>query len=228
MPFDEAILGSGVYSPREAARLVGTSAQEVMRWTRGSGPTDPLWKAHYQFLDDATDLSFLDLIEVRVVKALRKSGVSLQAIRFALNLAEDRFGLSRPLATRSFKILGGDILMDAIENDGELISLSRKNPGQKVFSEIVKQSLNDLEYEDNYAVRWRPAIAQHVIIDPTRSFGAPLLDAYGISTKTIYEDFKQFGDARYLAKIYELPLRFVNDAVNFEKKLDVTQGIRPC
>lgn len=223
MPLDEAIWGSGVYSPREAARLVGTNAQEVMRWTRGSGPTDPLWNAHYQFLDDATELSFLDLVEVRVVKALRKSGVSLQAIRFALDLAENRFGLSRPLATRSFKLLGGDILMNAIENDGELISLSRRNPGQKVFSEIVKQSLSDIEYENSYAVRWRPSFANHVVIDPKRAFGAPLIDDFGISTRAIFKDFIQFGDARYLSKIYELPLRFINDAVNFERRLDAAQ-----
>ena len=159
MPFDEAIFGSGIYSPREAARLVGGSTQDVLRWTRGSGATDPLWKAHYQFLDDTTELSFLDLIEVRVVKALRRSGVSLQAIRFALDIAENRFEVKRPLATRRFKLLGGEILMDAIENDGELVSLSRRNPGQKIFSEIVKQSLNDLEYENDYVIRWRPSSA---------------------------------------------------------------------
>jgi len=225
VPFDDAIFGSGIYSPRQAARLVGSSAQEVMRWTRGSGPVDPLWKAHYQFLDDTTELSFLDLIEVRVVKALRRSGVSLQAIRFALHLAENRFEVERPLATRTFKLSGGDILMDAIEDDGNLISLSKKNPGQKVFSEIVKQSLNDLEYEGNYAARWRPNSAQFVIIDPSRAFGTPMIDDFGISTQVIFREFQEFQDARYLSKIYEIPLRYINDAIKFEKGLDISQEI---
>ncbi|WP_309666374.1 hypothetical protein [Tabrizicola sp.] len=225
MPFDEVIFGAGIYSPREAARLVGGSAQEVLRWTRGSGPTDPLWKAHYQFLDDTTELSFVDLIEVRVVKALRRSGISLQAIRFALDLAENRFGVSRPLATRSFKLLGGDILMDAIENDGEFVSLSKKNPGQKVFAEIVKQSLNDLEYENDYVARWRPTTAQHVVIDPARLFGTPMIDAFGVSTQTIYREFLEFQDARYLSKIYEIPIRYINDAVKFEQRLDAAQEL---
>jgi uncharacterized protein (DUF433 family) len=225
VPFDEAIFGSGIYSPREAARLVGGSAQDVLRWTRGSGATDPLWKAHYQFLDDTTELSFLDLIEVRVVKALRRSGVSLQAIRFALNLAENRFEVKRPLATRRFRLLGGDILMDAIENDGELISLSRRNPGQKIFSEIVKQSLNDLEYENDYVIRWRPSSAQHVVIDPKRLFGAPLLDDFGLSTQTIFREYMEFKDARYLSTIYEIPLRYINDAIKFEQRLDTMQAV---
>lgn len=223
MPFDEAIFGSGIYSPREAARLVGGSAQEVLRWTRGSGPTDPLWRAHYQFLDDSSELSFLDLVEVRVVKALRRSGVSLQAIRFALDLAENRFEVARPLATRRFRLLGGDILMDALENDGELVSLSKKNPGQKVFAEIVKQSLNDLEYDNDYVARWRPSTAKHVVIDPKRLFGAPILDEFGISTHTLYHEYLEFKDARYLASIYEVPLRYVNDAIKFEQLLDFAQ-----
>jgi hypothetical protein len=52
MALDNKILGLGVYTPREAARLVGTDPQQVLRWTRGSGPNEPLWNAHYQFLDD--------------------------------------------------------------------------------------------------------------------------------------------------------------------------------
>lgn len=225
MPFDEVIFGAGIYSPREAARLVGGSAQEILRWTRGSGPSDPLWKAHYQFLDDTTELSFLDLIEVRVVKALRRAGVSLQAIRFALDLAENRFEVSRPLATRSFKLLGGEILMDAIEDDGELVSLSRKNPGQKVFSEIVKQALNDLDYENDYVVRWRPSTAEHVVIDPKRLFGSPILDEFGLSTQTVFREFLEFKDTRYLSKIYEVPLRYINDAIRFEQRLDAAQEL---
>lgn len=225
MPFDEAILGAGIYSPREVARLVGGNPQEVIRWTRGSGPTDPLWKAHYQFLEDSTELSFLDLVEVRVVKSLRRAGVSLQAIRYAMDLAENRFSVSRPLATRRFQLLGGEILMDALENDGELISLARKNPGQKVFSEVVKQSLSDLEYDDDYVTRWRPASASHVVIDPNRLFGEPILDDFGVSTRTIYGEWKTFNDTRYLSKIYEIPLRMVNDAIRFEQSLDAAQEV---
>ncbi|MBD1206227.1 MAG: hypothetical protein H9533_19115 [Rhodobacteraceae bacterium] len=225
MPFDEAILGAGIYSPREVARLVGGNSQEVLRWTRGSGPSDPLWKAHYQFLEDSSELSFLDLVEVRVVKSLRRAGVSLQAIRFALDVAENRFGVSRPLATRRFQLLGSEILMDALENDGDLVSLARKNPGQKVFSEVVKQSLSDLEYDDDYVSRWRPASANHVVIDPKRLFGEPILDEFGVSTRTIYFEWQTFKDPRYLSKIYEMPIRYVNDAIRFEQRLDAAQEV---
>lgn len=224
MPLDNSILGQGVYTPREAARLVGTNAQQILRWTRGSSADEPLWHAHYQFLDDdVTEISFSDLIEVRVVAAMRKVGISLQAIRFAIAFAQEKFGIEHPLASQSFKIDGREILMDAIEKDGEYVSLSRLRPGQKVFKEIVSQSLNDLEYDDNFVARWRPKGHQEVIIDPRRFFGDPILDKFAVSTKTIYCESKSF-DEKYLSKIYEIPLRAIRASILFEQSLDEAYG----
>ena len=225
MPLDHQILGQGVYTPREAARLVGANAQQVLRWTRGSGPTDPFLRAYYQFLDeDVTEISFLDLIEVRVVSAMRRAGISLQSIKFAISFAQDRLGLERPLISKSFKSDGTEILMDAIENDGELVSLSRKRPGQKVFREIVSQSLNDLEYDGDNVVRWRPQRFSAVVIDPTRHFGDPILDEFGVSTSVLAEEFEIFSDEKYLSKIYDIPIKKIRVALGFEKSLDEVNG----
>lgn len=221
MPLDHAILGQGVYTPREVARLVGTSSQQVLRWTRGSGPTDPLWSAYYNFIDpDVTELSFLDLIEVRVVAAMRRVGISLQSIRFAIAFAQERYQIERPLASQAFKTDGSEILMEALENDGDLVSLSKKYPGQKVFKQIVFQSLNDLEYEDETVARWRPASFSEVVIDPDRYFGDPILDDYGVSTNMLYTEFKQFSDIDYLSSIYEIPKSILKKGIAFEQSLD--------
>jgi uncharacterized protein (DUF433 family) len=220
LPLDVDVFGQGIYSPRQAARLIGGTPQEVLRWTRGSGPTSPLWKAHYQEIDDATELNFSDLIELRVVKAFRRANISLQAIRFAISYAEKMFAVEHPLSSLGFKTDGEEILMEAIEQDESLVSLSKKRPGQRVFKEIVKQSLFDLEYEDGQAVRWHPASAKAVVIDPARSFGTPILHDYGISTLMIADEFKAFADAKYLSKIYDVPLRLVNEAIRYEATLD--------
>lgn len=223
MPLDDSILGQGVYTPREAARLVGRTPQQVLRWTRGSGTDEPLWHAHYQFLEDSTEISFLDLVEVRVVASMRNAGISMQAIRFAMCLAQEKYGIERPLASQNFKTDGRSILMDAIEQDGEYVSLSPKFPGQKVFKDIVDQSLSDLEYEEDLAARWRPAEYRAVVIDPKRFFGDPLLDEFGISTHTIYTEFNEFGDFPYLASIYEIPTYAIKQAVAFERSLSAAQ-----
>lgn len=225
MPLDYEILGRGVYTPREAARLVGISPQQVFRWTRGSGPYEPLWRAYYQFLNDnVTEISFEDLIEVRIVAAMRRAGISLQSIRFAISFAQKKLGIDRPLVSHSFKTDGSEILMEAVENDGELVSLSRKQPGQKVFRDIIFQSLNDLEYENEMVARWRPEQFSEVVIDPARHFGDPILDRFGVSTRTLREEFELFDDIDYLSKIYEIPKNFLNAGIKFELNLDRTNG----
>ena len=109
--------------------------------------------------------------------------------------------------------------MDAVENDGEFVSLSKKSPGQKVFREIISQSLNDVEYEDDHVARWRPIRFNEIVIDPSRYFGTPLVDEFGISTKLLFDEYGTFNDVGYLAKIYEMPRNLINQAINFEKRL---------
>jgi uncharacterized protein (DUF433 family) len=217
-------LARGVYSPRQAARLLGSSPQDVLRWTRGSGDHEPLWKAHYQFLEDTTEISFLDLIELRVVRALRLSGISLQAIRYAIEVAQKRFRIDRPLSAVQFKTDGSEILMDAVEHDGEFVSLSKKRPGQKVFSRIVAQSVSGLEFEGSRVSRWRPNQTKHVIIDPERSFGDPILDDVGISTRVLSDEFERFRDYKYLSRLYEIDIAQIRDAVGFEDRLNQPIG----
>jgi hypothetical protein len=200
LPLDTSIFGQGIYTPRQAARLVGTTAQDVLRWTRGSGPSDPLWIAHYHSIEDSTELSFADLIELRVVKALRRASVSLQAIRFAINFAQNRYGVDRPLVNLEFRTDGSEILMEALERDGEYVSLARRRAGQKVFARIVEQSLQDLEYADGTAARWRPAKHERVVLDPQRQFGQPVIDEFGISTELLLKEL-QISDIDYFSEL---------------------------
>lgn len=219
MPLDGSIIGEGIYTPREAARLIGATPQDVLRWTRGSGATDPIWKAHYQFLDDTTEVSFLDLIELRVVRQLRSLGASLQAVRYAISVAQDKFGIDRPLSAIEFQIDGPELLMDAIERDGELVSLSKKRPGQKVFKKIVAQSVSGLEFDGPQAARWRPVVAKHVVIDPKRSFGDPIIDEIGVSTSVFYKEWMVRPSIKYIASIYEVKEVLVRDAIHYEEGL---------
>ncbi len=220
MPLDFDILGLGVYTPREAARLIGSNAQNVLRWTRGSGPNQPLWNGYYSDLDDSREISFADLTELRVVVAFRNQGISMQAIRFAIQFAQERFDLKHALSSANFKTDGKSILLDAVEEDGSFVSLSSKNAGQKVFKEIIAQSLVDLEYEGMRPVRWRPKNNKHIVIDPKRFFGDPILEKYGVSTSVIAKEYSVYNDLKYISAIYDIPKDFIKNAINFEESLD--------
>ncbi|EAQ24318.1 helix-turn-helix domain-containing protein [Roseovarius sp. 217] len=219
MALDGSIFGEGIYKPREAARLIGANPQDIIRWTRGSGVNEPIWTAHYQFIEDSSEISFLDLVELRVVRALRSNGISLQAIRYAINFAKEKFSIERPLSALTFKTDGPEILVDALENDGDLVSLSRKRPGQKVFKKIIDQSVSGLEYDGKTPSRWRPETAKHVVIDPSRAFGSPLIDEAGVSTQILYREWDRHRDFKYIGRIYDLDVSLVRDAVQYEQRL---------
>lgn len=220
------ILGQGVYTPQEAARLIGTSTQNVIRWTRGSGPAEPLWQNYYFKLDETNELSFRDLAELKIVKALRKAGLSLQKIRYAIKLAEEKFKTSFPLSHKNFRTDGSEIFI-SIYGEKDLTSLSKQRGPQKVFERVIAPTLIDFEYGDIHPARWKPSAGRgKVVIDPQRSFGSPILSDWGISTSVLSSEFEAFKDAEYLGRIYEIPKAEVIAAVNFERSLDGQSLIR--
>jgi uncharacterized protein (DUF433 family) len=221
VPLDsQQLLGQGVYTPREAARLIGSSQRDVLRWTRGNKKNRPVITSYYRFLEDSTEISFSDLVELRIISAMRNVGISLQAIRFAIDFAEERLGIARPLLHEKFKVDGTELLLEAAESDADFISLSKKRPGQKVFKEIIKQSLSDIEYDRNIAARWRPKGFAQIIIDPQRHFGEPILDDFGISTFTLYREHDSSHGVGYLSKLYEIPAKAVRGAIQYESSLE--------
>lgn len=224
MPLDLQVLGEGVYTPREAARLAGIGARDVLRWTRGGSRVEPLWHAYYQPLDGSTEISFRDMLETRVVAGLRHAGVSMQAIRFAIHAARDRFGIDRPLSSRRFRTDGQEILIEALDGTGGLTSLSPRRTGQMAFKAVVEQSLLDLEYEGDDPILWRPRRHAAIVIDPARAFGEPILDGSGISTGTLRREADGGTETARVARLYEISVAEARAALAFERALD---GQRP-
>jgi uncharacterized protein (DUF433 family) len=64
---------------------------------------------------------------------------------------------------------------------------------------------------------WRPLGAKAgVVLDPRRSFGAPVEEGTSIPTATLAQAVKAAGSPHRVAELYEVPLRAVNRAVRFE------------
>src|SRR5690348_1230939 len=108
---DKPLIGVGVYSAPQAARLIHSRPNEIRRWLGGYHGHSPLWEPQLpRTADGELRLGFLDLMELRFVRAFRKHGVSLQHIRQVLAKARDLIRSEHPLSTRRFKTDGKDIL----------------------------------------------------------------------------------------------------------------------
>jgi uncharacterized protein (DUF433 family) len=230
--------GTGIYSLAEAQRLIHVPARKIQRWLYGyahptksgedpvRGFSDPLWSPQYAKADyDAEAIGFNDLLELRFVAAFVEHGVPLTVVRRCMETARELFGAKYPMTSGSFKTDGKTIFTDAVEKivkDGALLDLKSR---QFAFKDIISPSLYaGIEYDGNRAAKWYPnGRRQHVVLDPTRQFGSPIVDEVGIPTGVLYASYLAEGENSHAlaqaAKAYDVPAKFVEAAIKFEQGL---------
>jgi uncharacterized protein (DUF433 family) len=220
-------VGVGAYTAPEAARLLKTSALNLNRWLRGytyrrSGEErrmPPLWTSQHADVQEHLEIGFRDLIELRFVKAFVDAGLGLLAIRNCLEYARECVRDERPFSTRRFQTDGRTIFLESIERAGEAKLLDLKKR-QYVFKQVIERTFKDLDIEDDTVARWRPYHGKKsIVIDPGRAFGQPIASQFGVPTVALAEAVEAEGSLEDAARIFDVPVGIVRDAVNFEESL---------
>lgn len=222
------LLGVGLYTLPEASRLSGVPSRSIRRWLLGYKYEDrsgagrsmpPLWEGDMPSANHTTGLSFLDLMEVRMVHAFRAHKVSWRAIREAAAVACDMYSDKHPFTMKRFQTDGNRIFAE-LQEQGEVrfFDLNRKH---YVLKTIVERSLFEgIEFEHEQAARWFPSWAGgKIVLDPKRSFGQPILSREGVPTEILAKAAQVEESAAVVAKWYDVPIPAVKAAVAFEKRL---------
>lgn len=214
-----------VYQPSEAARLIGIPATRIKRWIDGyTFTTDttrkeqpPLWERRYSDSDECY-LGFLDLIEIRFVKAFVNAGLTVQNIRILLDKARDVTNSDYPLSSQKFETDGKTIFLELLERD-KTKTIDIKD-GQHAFHSFVKPSFKDLDFESEVVSKWYiEGRERKVSIDPKIAFGQPVIDSTGITTARIREALEAEKDIKTVARIFEVSAAQVRHAVEFEQRI---------
>jgi len=226
---NEAVFGVGSYTARDAGRLIGTTPRNISRWMKGytyrrndvRHRVDPLWMPQWPVDDHQLAIGFRDLIELRFVKAFLDSGLGLLTIRHCLDRARECVQDDYPFSTRRFRTDGRTIFLESMDrlSDGssELIDL-KKN--QFAFKQIIERTFRDLDIDDDAVVRWRPYRGKpSIVIDPQRAFGQPIAADFGVPTVALAGATEAEGSPDRVARLYDVPLSIVRDAVRFESTL---------
>ena len=220
-------IGVGSYTAPEAARLLKTSPANVNRWLRGytyrrtgvEHQMPPLWTTQHAEVDEHLEIGFRDLIELRFVKAFLDAGVGLLAIRNCLINAREFARDERPFSTRRFQTDGWTIFIESVELAGDARLLDLKKH-QYAFKQVIERTFKDLDIEDDAVTRWRPFNGkQSIVIDPGRAFGQPIASQYGVPTVALADAVDAEGSVEDVARIFEVPIAVVRDAVQFEDGL---------
>lgn len=221
------LIGVGIYGVAEAARLSRVSSSCIRRWLRGYSyrtavgqrAAAPVFNKAMGLIDGEMALSFLDLIEVRIVNSLRAQKISWKLIRMAERHARDVLKVDHPFATKTFKTDGRSIFADLRKSHGErpLIDLA---DNQLAFRKIIEPHLKDIDFdEESHAARWWPiSSGRRVLLDPQRSFGQPIVRE-GVPTSVLARAAKREQSVETVAKWFEVQVRAVRDAIQFERNL---------
>jgi uncharacterized protein (DUF433 family)/DNA-binding transcriptional MerR regulator len=218
------LVGLGLYTVKEAYLLTGIKASSIRRWLYGYESTskntiEPLWHPQLES-NELEGLGFHDLLEIRFVDAFRKHGVSLQAIRLASHRAKELFESPYPFTCEHFRTDGHSIFAKVYEETGEekLVELAKK---QYVLREIIAPSLYvGIEFKHDLAAKWYPnPRKKSVVLNPMISFGKPIVEDFGVPTSTLYESYCVENDKRFVAKIFDVSVKAVSDAIEFEESL---------
>jgi len=219
-------IGKGLYSVPEARRLTKIPAPTLNRWVQGyvrrrDGDTvsyDPLLQPSLPEIEEKVALSFRDLVELRFINRLRTLKVSWAEIKGTIEDARDLLKTNYPFGTRRFATDGRRLFSEIADKPGLLLRVRTKQiTADRIFSPDL---YSEIEFEDDDAVRWRPETGRsHVVIDPERSFGKPILDRYGIPTALLAKTARAEDSAAKTADWFEVPLDAVIAAVEFELKL---------
>jgi len=229
MSNEHRLAGVGIYSIPEASRLTKIPIQDIRRWVFGydfslakdKRFSPPLWSSQYSDLGENDCIGFKDLLEVRFIRAFRKAGVPLQTIRMALNRAIDFFGHEYPLSSKNFRTDGRAIFARVMGETGDVEYLDLVK-SQYAFRQIIEPGLYTSQiFENDIATKWHPFFPnRQIIIDPSLSFGKPILAKSGIPTHAVAEAYEVEESVKAVSALFEITPAEVEVAVAFEQQLE--------
>ena len=204
------------YRVGEAATYAGISPATITFWEKQRNSVPSVVRKR----EKKQGLSFLQLIEIAVVSAMRKEGVKLPEIRAARGYISQRLGLNFPFAQAKFKADGVDILLDYedIESEsvkGKLVTANRS--GQMIWVEALSNRLREFNYgSDGNVNSWKVnGVGSDIEISPRVSFGAP--NIFGIATAAIKQRWIGGYSVEDIADDLELTRVSVEEAIKFER-----------
>ncbi len=209
------------YRAAEAARILALPSATVRAWCFGQPDR---FKAVIEPADSAARLlSFTNLCELHVLAAMRRRHrVSLPVVRRALDYVGGHMNVRRPLVDREFRTNGIALF---VHEAGELLNVSEG--GQRALQEDFEAALARIDFgETGQPVALFPYtrlghaqqdMPRSVVVDPTRSFGRPVISGAFVRTEVVEDRFRAGDTIGQMAADYDVPASVIEEALRFER-----------
>jgi uncharacterized protein (DUF433 family) len=220
--------GEGLYSLRDAAYYARIPQQTLSAWFFGRGEE----KYRHASLSDLPEklLTFEEFIEAIAIRYLREKGFTLKAILAALTQAELLCNATRVFTNPDFDFWAekDSKRLYVAPHKGPPIGLDgKKEIGQMSLQPIIKDYLRLIEFDNNHkAAVYRPLRNDdfNIALNPTRSFGEPIVEQVGYPARTLLRALKEEGSIEKAAWMYGVPEGAIKMASDYEKYLRQADG----
>lgn len=214
------------YTYNDSARATDVPSSTIAAWVRGMSYTKPRGGSGYVHPvierpdPDDPRLSFHNLIEVHVLRALRRvHEIKLQAVREAISQAKEEHGIERLLIDPQLKTTGGALFLDYYL---ELVELSPAR--QLAMRHILQDHLRrvkvhpKLKLAEFFPLPRSPLLRDEepILVSPFISFGNPIIGRIGVSTNVIATRYNRGETEAEIEEDYELTREEFEEAILYE------------
>lgn len=217
------------YGINEAAHYLGIPRATLRSWALGRPYSTRTGERFFRPIIALPDkdqrlLSFVNLVEAHVLDAIRRAhGVALWRVRKAIDYLKKQLSSSHPLAEQRFVTDKVDLF---VEMFGNLVNISQE--GQLAMEELIEAHLRRIERDTSgFPIRLYPFTRERkagepkiIVIDPSISFGRPVLVGTGIATMIIAQRYKAGESVEELAEDYGRSRSEIEEAIRCELWLE--------
>lgn len=220
------------YRVGEVAHILGLPRGTVQAWCFGHDylhARDGSRKLFARVIAPADErqrlLSFVNMCELHVLSVIRRHHrVRLSQVRAAVDYMRQQLKEDRPLSSGRFRTNGIDLF---VEHAGQLLNVSQQ--GQHALREDFERTLDRVDFssDNKQPVRLFPFTrppsaasvqAKTVLVDPTLSFGRPVLSGAFVRTETIESRFQSGDSIADMALDYGVSAQQIEEALRFEQR----------
>lgn len=229
-------LGTGIYTPSDAAALLHERPETVRRWAygyqrkRAAGHVahPPLIHTELPTLEGQDALTFVELVELLYIRAFERAGVPWKHIKDAAGVAARMYSTRHPFALRQVYVDPHRVYGAVREDDGSESLVELVGHGQHAMPALVKPYLEQIDFGPNdVARRWWPMGRDGgVVVDPLVAFGAPVVAGAGMRVQALASAcdaetpaFGADGAVNRVAWTYDIEPAHVDTALRFREWL---------
>lgn len=213
------------YGIPEAAHYLGIPVATLRSWVIGRHYPVAAEERFFPPVIELADkksrrLSFVNLVEAHVLNAIRREHkIRLPKIRRAIAFLRNKLHSKHPLSDQQFETDGLDLF---VQKYGQLVNITQE--GQLAMRSVLQLFLKRIKRDTQgmpkklylFTRRAEAGEPLAVVMDPTISFGRPVLEGTSIPTMMLAERYKAGDTLDELAEDYGRPKQEIEEAIRYE------------